>query len=231
MATGAGFGTDRKKMARVGIMAGMRLADALIVNLDRALRAVAGVSSGECPPYPAAQRDDVSLAGRERRHAAGLMRVNHAGEVAAQALYHGQSLTARSHGVRAELEDAAREEQDHLQWCRRRLDELEAHPSRLDPLWYAGSFAIGALAGLGGDRVNLGFLAETERQVEAHLAGHLDRLPAADARSRAVVAQMRDDEARHARNAERGGGVPLPSPVRALMRGASRVMTTTAYWI
>ncbi len=209
----------------------MRLADSIIVNLDRALRAMAGVTHGAQRDYPAEDVREASLGRSERRHAAGLMRVNHAGEVAAQALYHGQSLTARSGAVRAELEQAAAEELDHLAWCRRRLDELDSRPSRLDPLWYVGSFAMGALAGMAGDRVNLGFLAETERQVEAHLEGHLERLPEADERSRAVVVQMRDDEARHALTAERSGGIPLPSPVRSLMRRVSRGMTACAYWI
>jgi len=163
--------------------------------------------------------------------AIALMRVNHAGEVAAQALYHGQSLTARDPSVRAALERAAREENDHLVWCRDRLAALGGRTSRLDPLWYAGSFAIGALAGLAGDRWSLGFLAETERQVVAHLEDHLARLPPGDRQSRAVLEQMREDEGRHATTAMAAGGGELPPPLRHLMRLTSRIMTRTAYWI
>ncbi len=203
--------------------------DSIIINLDRALRAVGGAARGTGREYPAQAAPEPLLEEPERRHAAALMRVNHAGEVAAQALYHGQSLTARGDRVRRDLERAAAEEEDHLVWCRRRLAELDDRPSLLDPLWYAGSFVIGAAAGLAGDRVNLGFLAETERQVEAHLEGHLERLPPDDARSRAVVRQMQEDEVSHARMAERGGAAPLPEPVRRAMRLVSRVMTATAY--
>lgn len=166
-----------------------------------------------------------------RRHAAGLMRVNHAGEIAAQGLYHGQALTAREPGTRAALARAAAEEGDHLAWCRDRLDELGSRPSLLNPLWYAGSVAIGALAGLFGDRASLGFMAETERQVEGHLAEHLERLPADDARSRAIVEQMQADEIAHGRAAQEAGGMSLPEPVPRLMRLSARVMTGTAYWI
>lgn len=203
--------------------------DTLVLNLDRALRAVAGVARGTGRDYPAAAVPEQPMSDPERRHAAGLMRVNHAGEVAAQALYHGQSVTARSQRVRASLEKAAAEEEDHLLWCRQRLDELEERPSLLDPLWYAGSFAMGCAAGLAGDRLNLGFLEETERQVEAHLEDHLERLPPADGRSRAVVEQMQQDEARHARMAHDGGAVPLPIPVRRAMSLVSKIMTRTAY--
>jgi ubiquinone biosynthesis monooxygenase Coq7 len=211
-------------------MAGGHPLDAMIVNLDRALRAVGGAARGTGRAYPAADLPEAELDDAARRHAAGLMRVNHAGEVAAQALYHGQSLTARGARVRAELEHAAAEEEDHLVWCRRRLEEMHARTSLLDPLWYAGSFAIGAVAGLAGDRVNLGFLAETERQVEAHLEGHLSRLPPEDRRSRAVVEQMQRDEVAHARMAERGGAASLPTPVKRAMRLVSKLMTGTAYW-
>jgi ubiquinone biosynthesis monooxygenase Coq7 len=204
--------------------------DGIIVNLDRALRAVTGTARGTGRSYPAADVPEADLDAAEQRHAAGLMRVNHAGEVAAQALYHGQCLTARGARVRRELERAAAEEEDHLLWCRRRLDELESRSSLLDPLWYAGSFTIGALAGLAGDRVNLGFLAATERQVEAHLEAHLARLAPHDARSRAVLERMQCDEAQHARMAEQGGAAPLPPAVARAMRLASRVMTGTAYW-
>ena len=212
-------------------MAGQHPVDAMIVNLDRALRAVGGAARGTGRDYPGHAVSESQLEDSARRHAAALMRVNHAGEVAAQALYHGQSLTARGEQVRDDLERAACEEEDHLIWCRRRLDELHDRPSALDPLWYTGSFAIGALAGLAGDRVNLGFLAETERQVEAHLEGHLQRLPPEDGRSRAVVQQMQRDEVAHAHMAERGGALPLPAPVRRAMRLVSKVMTRTAYWL
>ena len=159
------------------------------------------------------------------------MRVNHSGEVAAQALYQGQALTARRADVATSMRHAATEEMDHLAWCEERIRELHGHTSLLNPLWYAGSFAIGALAGAIGDRASLGFIAETERQVEAHLKGHLDRLPAADQRSRAIVEQMTHDEAAHGANATSLGGNELPAPVRAVMRLASKVMTASSYWV
>ena len=164
-----------------------------------------------------------------RRHAAGLMRINHAGEIAAQALYQGQALTARDPKIRAHMLDAAREEEQHLRWCEERLAELGAGPSILKPLWYAGSFAIGAAAGLAGDQWSLGFVAETERQVSEHLDDHLQRLPAEDDRSREIVEKMRKDEERHGRRAEDAGGKPLPGPVRALMRRVAQIMKFGAY--
>ncbi|MGH8250778.1 MAG: 2-polyprenyl-3-methyl-6-methoxy-1,4-benzoquinone monooxygenase [Steroidobacteraceae bacterium] len=166
-----------------------------------------------------------------RRHAAGLMRVNHAGEIAAQGLYYGQALTARAPETRAALLRAAGEEGDHLAWCRDRLDELGSRPSLLNPLWYAGSVTVGAIAGLFGDRASLGFMAETESQVEGHLAGHLARLPDEDLRSRAIVAQMQADEVNHGRAALAAGGTELPRPVPRLMRFCARIMTGTAYWV
>jgi ubiquinone biosynthesis monooxygenase Coq7 len=159
------------------------------------------------------------------------MRINHAGEVAAQALYHGQALTARNPQLRETLRQAADEEGDHLAWCDERLRELDSRPSLLNPLWYAGSFAIGALAGACGDRVSLGFLVETERQVEGHLEDHLARLPAGDARSRSVLEQMKRDETRHGDTAQSAGAAELPAPVKLLMKLTSRVMTRTAYWL
>ena len=159
------------------------------------------------------------------------MRVNHAGEVAAQALYHGQSMLARDPETRAMLLAAAREESDHLAWCEQRLAELGAKPSLLNPLWYAGSFAIGAAAAAFGDRTSLGFVAETERQVEGHLHEHLGRLPPEDARSRAIVSAMQQDEAAHGAKAAAAGGARLPWPIGELMRGTARIMTRTAYWI
>jgi ubiquinone biosynthesis monooxygenase Coq7 len=166
-----------------------------------------------------------------RRHAAGLMRVNHAGEIAAQALYHGQALTARNDKLRASLLAAARDETDHLAWCEQRVRELDSRTSLLAPAWYAGSFAIGALAGLAGDRASLGFVAETEKQVIEHLESHLHELPEGDERSRRIVAQMQADEARHGSEARAAGGIDLPRPVRELMRRIARVMTRTAYRI
>jgi ubiquinone biosynthesis monooxygenase Coq7 len=171
------------------------------------------------------------MEGAQRQHAAALMRVNHTGEVCAQALYQGQALTARSPGSRAALERAAEEETEHLAWTAQRVEELGGRTSALNPVFYAGSFAMGAIAGLLGDRWNLGFLAETERQVVEHLDGHLNTLPAEDARSRAIVSEMRFDEARHATTALEHGAADLPAPARALMRLASKVMTRTTYWV
>ena len=204
------------------------LADQLLISADRALRALfaPAVASRPTPGSPVPVTDEA-----ERRNTAGLMRVNHAGEIAAQGLYHGQSLVARNPATRAMLEQAAREESDHLAWCEQRLSELHDRPSRLDPLWYAGSFAIGAVAGLLGDRASLGFVSETERQVERHLDGHLAQIPAADTRSRAIIEQMRDDEITHGQLARDHGGAELPRPVREVMRATARVMTTTAKWI
>ena len=167
----------------------------------------------------------------ERRHAAGLMRVNHVGEVCAQALYQAQKLSTRSEQLKQTFENAAREEVDHLAWTSQRLEELNSRPSLLNPLWYAGALSLGLLAGRMGDRVSLGFMAETEHQVEHHLAGHLDDLPGADRASRAIVEQMRNDELAHAQAAADAGGVDLPPPVKSLMRLAARVMTRTAYYI
>ncbi|MGE0876721.1 MAG: 2-polyprenyl-3-methyl-6-methoxy-1,4-benzoquinone monooxygenase [Burkholderiales bacterium] len=204
------------------------LADVLIGEFDRALRAVTGV----LPPHrprPGADLPESDLPQQERAHAAALMRVNHVGEICAQALYQGQALTARGDRVRESLRQAACEEEDHLAWCAERIRELGGQTSLLGPAWYAASLALGAAAGAAGDRWNLAFLAETERQVEAHLDGHLERLPEADARSRAVVSRMRDDEARHRQMALRLGAAQLPAPVKAAMRAAARVMTTVSY--
>ncbi len=172
-----------------------------------------------------------ALDAQDRRHSGALMRVNHVGEVCAQALYAAQALTARSPELRAQMAQAARDETDHLAWTEQRLAELGDRPSLLNPLWYGGAFALGLLAGQAGDRWSLGFVAETERQVEQHLASHLQRLPVNDLASRAVVAQMRDDEAAHAAKAERAGGMPLPAPLRSLMRAAAGLMTRSAHWI
>ena len=208
--------------------------DMWIGAADRALRALLAPPRASRPlpePAAAAPGPKVALSPDERRRAAALMRVNHAGEIAAQALYHGQAMAARSEATRALLLDAAREESDHLAWCESRLRELDSRPSLLNPLWYAGSFFIGALAALAGDRASLGFVVETERQVEGHLDEHLGRLPPGDLRSRAIVQQMRTDEAAHGANARAAGGMDLPGPIRALMRQSAKVMTGAAYWV
>lgn len=204
--------------------------DRFIGGLDRALRSICGGQSAVTRPSPASGHA-VVLNETENRTAGRLMRVNHAGEVAAQALYYGQAAVARDAGLHTHLRHAADEEADHLAWCEARLQQLDTPLSRLNPLWFGGAFAIGALAGLAGDKISLGFLAETEHQVEQHLDEHLQRLPAADAASRAVLEQMKADERQHGRAARERGGVELPAPVRGLMRFSSKVMTTTAYWI
>jgi 3-demethoxyubiquinol 3-hydroxylase len=202
--------------------------DRFILEFDRALRAVAGVVQAS-RPSPAQQVPEKSIDDEQRVHAAALMRVNHVGEVCAQALYQGQALTARQPAAREALERAAREEEDHLAWSAERIRELGGRPSLLNPLWYAGAFAMGAAAGALGDKWNLAFLAETERQVEEHLSGHLESLPQEDQRTRAVVEAMRADEARHRASAVELGAAELPEPVRRAMRLASKVMTTVAY--
>src|SRR5688572_418271 len=203
--------------------------DNLLIAADEALRTLAGAATAarEAPGTPTQEPLDDA----DRRTVAALMRVNHAGEICAQALYSGQALVARDERVRAALQAAGAEERDHLSWCRERLDELGDRPSYLSPFWYAGSFALGVASGLAGDRWSLGFLAETESQVERHLDGHLERLPESDARSRAILEQMRDDENRHGQTGRALGGAELPLPVRMAMRAFSKVMTRTAYRI
>ena len=203
--------------------------DQFLIHADNALRTVIGKPLATQRPYPAENIEDSPMQSDESRRVAGLMRVNHAGEVSAQALYQGQSITARNKDVRAKLEQAALEENDHLVWTENRLHELGERTSLLNPIWYAGSFAIGAFAGALGDRWNLGFLAETEHQVVKHLDEHLMQLPDNDKRSRAILQQMKTDEARHATTALDHGGKPLPTPVRKLMQAMSKVMTRTAY--
>ena len=204
--------------------------DRLLVRIERALETVAGAPEA-ARPSPAGALAEAALDATERRHVAGLMRVNHTGEVCAQALYDGQAALARNEETRAHLQQAAGEETDHLAWCADRLRELDSRPSLLNPLWYAGSYAIGAAAAWVSDRISLGFVVETERQVEAHLAEHLEQLPAQDDRSRAVLTQMQIDEVRHAQNAQARGGIELPFPIPALMRFSSLVMKTVAYRI
>lgn len=204
--------------------------DRAIGELDRALRTVAGAHSA-ARPSPAQGLPESELSEPERTHAAALMRVNHVGEVCAQALYQGQALTARDSRTREALERAATEEQDHLSWSAERIRELGGRPSLLNPLWYAGALAVGTASGLLGDRWNLGFLAETERQVEAHLAGHLEKLSPGDARTFAVVDKMRIEEGRHRDTAIALGGAELPYPMKKAMRLLAKVMTTVAYRI
>jgi 3-demethoxyubiquinol 3-hydroxylase len=195
--------------------------DQLLSSLQQVLRAQ---QSPPARPYPAAQ-DETPMTAAERRRAAGLMRINHAGEISAQGLYHGQALTARRADISEHLQAAAAEERDHMAWCAQRLAELDSHPSRLAPLWYGGAFVMGAAAGLAGDRWNLGFVAETEAQVAEHLDEHLQR------RSRAVVRAMRADEARHGEEALAAGGAPLPRPIPWLMRQSAKIMKRVAYHV
>ena len=202
--------------------------DRLLGDAQRALETVLGAPPAQ-RANPSASEAEIVLEEDERRHAAGLMRINHVGEVCAQALYCGQAAVARDEATRAHLLEAAQEETDHLAWCNQRLQELDSRPSLLNPLWYAGSYAIGALAGLRGDGWNLGFVVETERQVEAHIDEHLQSLPPADGRSRAILQVMKADEARHAANAENAGARILPQPVPLLMATASKLMKTVAY--
>jgi len=203
--------------------------DRLLMHLDTGLRTVFGAPTLTERPNPAQPVAEAELSESERRHVGGLMRVNHSGEVAAQGLYQGQALTAKLPRVREKMERAALEENDHLAWCKQRLDELGDHTSYLNPVWYLGSVAIGAAAGLAGDRWSLGFVAETEHQVVSHLDRHLADLPEQDGRSRAILEQMKEDEGRHATAALRAGGAALPGPVQTLMRLSSKVMTGTAY--
>ena len=214
----------------VGTPPTLRCMDRILGALDQALRTLFAPPRGTraCPVVPA---EPTHLGAQEKQHAAALMRVNHVGEICAQALYTAQSMTTRNEALRAQFKDAARDENDHLAWTRSRLEELGSRPSLLNPLWYAGAFGIGLVAGRFGDPVSLGFLVETERQVERHLQGHLDRLPPADHASRAIVAQMKADEAAHADHAQAAGAAELPPPVKMAMRAAAKVMTTTAHYI
>ena len=207
----------------------MNHVDRVICALDTSLRSVFATHHASRPrPEPAQALPTADLSAAERQLAGSLMRVNHVGEVCAQALYQAQGLTARTPQLRQQMADAAREETDHLAWTLTRLSELNARPSLLNPLWYAGAFGMGLIAGRLGDAISLGLVVETERQVEQHLAGHLERLPANDLRSRAIVAQMKDDERRHGDAAERAGATALPAVVRLAMRAAAKVMTVTA---
>lgn len=204
--------------------------DRFIVGFDKALRVVGGVASSS-RPNPAVHAVDCELDAKEQRHSAGLMRVNHVGEVCAQALYDAQARFARSAAMRTQFEQAGREEEDHLAWTAQRLSELGSQPSLLNPLWYAGAYVMGSVAARLGDARSLGFVVETERQVEAHLNSHLDQLPARDGRSRAIVEQMRADEVAHGSAAQGLGAADMPLPVRLGMKAMAKVMTTTAYYI
>ena len=206
--------------------------DRALIGLDQALRSISGTyQAGRTTPRGQARSNDKDLPADEKRLSGALMRVNHVGEICAQALYHAQAMTTRDPQLRAHFEQAAREEADHLAWTKQRLDELGDRVSLLAPLWYVGAFGIGVLAGMSGDKRSLGFVVETERQVEEHLAGHLDRLPAADLDSRAIVSQMKADEVEHAQQAQAAGAAELPAPVKQLMRLAAKVMTKTAHHI
>jgi len=204
--------------------------DHLIVGFDKALRVVGGVAKAG-RPNPGVSAPDCELNAQEQRHSAGLMRVNHVGEVCAQALYDAQGRRASTQAMRAQFAQSGREEEDHLAWTAERLAELGSQPSLLNPLWYAGAYALGTVASRLGDAVSLGFVVETERQVEAHLNSHLDQLPPQDAKSRAIVTRMRDDEIEHGAKAEAMGAAEMPLPVRTAMRAMAKVMTTTAYYI
>ncbi len=205
--------------------------DHLIMNVDQALRTLAGKPLVTGRPNPATGEQEAELSDAEKAESARLMRINHAGEVAAQGLYQGQALTARLDKVRARMERAAEEENDHLEWCESRVRELGGHLSYLNPLWYLGSFAIGAAAGAIGDKWSLGFVVETEKQVISHLDSHLERIPGKDRKSRVILEQMKIDEAQHGAAAKKAGGADLPEPVRRLMKLTSKVMTATAYRI
>ncbi|MBL4623405.1 MAG: 2-polyprenyl-3-methyl-6-methoxy-1,4-benzoquinone monooxygenase [Immundisolibacteraceae bacterium] len=202
--------------------------DRALSDLQKLFKHRPGSSSSTSSPTLETPASD-ELSESEINHSAALMRVNHAGEIAAQGLYTGQAVTARQQTTRTLLENAGQQEQQHLQWCSQRLQELNSGPSKLAPLWFTGSVALGMLNGLAGDRWSLGFVAETERQVEKHLAGHLNKLPAQDHRSRTIVKQMLDDEVEHGHTAIQAGGRPLPWPVRLLMKASAKVMTSTAY--
>ncbi len=205
--------------------------DRFIIESDKILRTLKAKPTAHVRPSPSHSIEECELNAQEQRHAAGLMRVNHTGEVCAQALYQGQALTAKLDDVRSTMEHAAAEEVDHLAWCDERLRELNSHNSHLNPLWYGLSFSIGAFAGAVGDKISLGFVAATEEQVCTHLQSHLTQLPQADRKSRAIVTQMLEDEARHARSALDAGGISLPKPIRLGMSLLAKVMTKTTYHI
>ncbi len=205
--------------------------DRLISGIDAGLRTIAASGTRQTRPNPAEGLPDTDLTAKERSHAAALMRVNHAGEVAAQGLYQGHASVARNEATAEHMREAAEEELDHLGWCEQRLEELGEGPSKLRPVWYSGAFAIGAISGMLGDRWSLGFIEETERQVSEHLTGHLQKLPEKDVKSRAIVQKMCEEEEIHGANARLAGAAELPPPVRQLMRLTAKIMTRAAYWV
>jgi len=205
--------------------------DKLLANIDEGLRTVFTPQTESDRESPASDMDEPTMTQAQRKHVEGLMRIDHAGEICAQALYRGQALTAKLPEVRDKMDHSAKEEVDHLVWCEQRINELDGHTSYLNPLWYAGSFVMGATAGLLGDKWSLGFVAETERQVVSHLNHHLDRLPDEDHKSRKILEQMREDEALHATLADESGAARLPVPVKSLMSMTSKVMTKITYWV
>jgi len=203
--------------------------DRLLAGANNALRTIAAPAGHPARKNPAGDIDETDLSDKQKTHAAGLMRVNHAGEVAAQALYQGHAMVARDPNIEQQMQRAANEEFDHLAWCEQRLTELGSRPSVLSPIWYSGAFAIGAASGILGDKWSLGFIAETEKQVCAHLESHLEELPDNDDKSRAIVTQMRDEEEEHGENAIEAGAAELPAPLQRLMKLTAKVMTNTAY--
>ena len=205
--------------------------DKLLASANNALRTVAAPAGRPARPNPSENIDDAELDEDQKRHAAGLMRVNHAGEVAAQALYQGHAVVARDPSIEDQMQRAADEEFDHLAWCEERIRELGYEPSKLSPFWYAGAFAIGAASGVLGDKWSLGFIAETEKQVCDHLESHLEKLPEEDEKSRAIVKTMHAEEAEHGENAKDAGAADLPAPVQRLMQMTAKIMTRTAYWV
>lgn len=205
--------------------------DRLCLGVDNALRALSNTPHTTGIPNPAGQTEDTAMTEQERRHAAGLMRINHTGEICAQGLYHGQGLVSRCAETQQKMHNAAIEEGDHLSWCKERLDELHSHTSYLNPIWYAGSFVIGAAAGFMGDKWSLGFVAETEKQVINHLDSHLEKLPAGDRRSLKILEKMQVDEAKHRQEAIDAGAKELPGPVKLVMNWSSKIMVKTTYWI
>ena len=209
----------------------MSIFDQAIVEFDKALRTSSGTIGQTRRLSPASSIADSELSAIEKKKSAGLMRVNHCGEVCAQALNQGQALTAKTARVEKQLQAAADEETDHLSWCEGRIDELDSNVSALNPIWYASSFALGAIAGALGDKINLGFVAATEEQVCKHLEEHIEALPEADEKSRAVLLQMKEDELRHKQSALDAGGTDFPTPLKAVMTGVSNLMTKTSYWI
>lgn len=225
------FRMDKKLTYAMSQERNYTLFDHICLGFDQALRAVSGKPKTTGRPYPAKSVPETDMTAQQVRYAAGLMRINHAGEVCAQALYHGQGLVSSRRDVKQKMEHAAIEEGDHLAWCSSRLVELNSHKSYLNPLWYAGSFMIGLTAGVIGDKWSLGFLAETEHQVVKHLEKHLDLLPAADQKSRAILSQMQTDEATHRDDAIQAGAAVLPSFIKKLMAFSSKIMVKTTYWV